>query len=89
MAFVESSCLMARSTAAWNCSGSLCEVRPVTWVTSFWHWGKKRDVCLLTGRDRRDPGLCVAREDGRTDAVDVGLCEETEGGGWPTLDAGL
>lgn len=83
--------LDTKSTAVRKFSSSASGDNPVTWVTSDWHSGRRRVVCRVAGRDRRELGRVEIRDCGLSDeALEGGRAEDRlEGGRWDRLDDGL
>ena len=54
----------------------------MTWVTSDWHRGRRRVVCRVAGRDRRELGRVEMRDCGLNDeALEAGRAEDKLEGG--------
>lgn len=65
--------LDTNSTAVRKFSSSVSGDNSVTWVTSDWHSGRRRVVCRVGGRDRRELGRVEMRECGlNVDALEGG-----------------
>ena len=74
--------LDTNSTAVRKFSSSVSGDNAVTWVTSDWHRGRRRVVCRVAGRDRRELGRVEMRDCGLNDeALEAGRAEDKLEGG--------